>query len=115
MPHLIVECSEAVLKNINPEELVDTIYQTVISTESFENNAMVRIHTFKYYTTMGTQDDFIYVFANVLEGRSEEKRLLLSRNVVTLLTKMFPEVAKISMNIREFERATFVNNGMIKN
>lgn len=114
MPHLIIECSEGILKDIYPNELVETVYNKVVSTESFENNAMVRINTFKHFTTMGAKDDFIYVFANVLEGRSVEQRKLLSTNVVTLLTKIFPNVPKISMNIREFERATFVNNNMIK-
>lgn len=113
MPHLIVECSEEILKGVDVSNLVNTIYDEVISTESFENNVMVRINTFKHYTTMGSADDFIYVFANILEGRSVENRKLLSRRIVTLLTNKFPNVAKISMNIREFERATFVNNNMI--
>lgn len=113
MPHLIVECSEHILENCNPDQLIENIYQTVTSIESFENNVMVRIVPYKYYTTLGTKDDFIYIFANILEGRTLENKKTFSKNVVTLLTEMFPEVRKISINIREFERATFVNNSML--
>lgn len=113
MPHLIIECSEEIIANCNPDEIVEKVYHTVVSTPSFEKNAMVRINTFKHYSTMGSKQDFIYVFANVLEGRSTEKRKKLSENIVKLLMELFPDVPKISMNIREFERATFINNAML--
>ena len=74
---------------------------------------MVRIVPYKHYTTLGTKDDFIYIFANILEGRTMENKKMFSKNVVTLLKEMFPDVPKISINIREFERATFVNNSML--
>lgn len=83
------------------------------SGDCFENNVMVRIVPYKYYTTMVTTDDFIYIFANILEGRTLENKKLFSKNVVTALNDMFPDVKKISINIREFERATFVNNSML--
>jgi 5-carboxymethyl-2-hydroxymuconate isomerase len=113
MPHIIIECSENVLKTSNPEEIVQKVYDTTVSTESFEKNVMVRIVPFKHYTVMGNKDAFIYVFTSVLEGRTTEQRRALSINIVTLLKGMFPEVTKVSMNIREFERATFINNSML--
>jgi 5-carboxymethyl-2-hydroxymuconate isomerase len=113
MPHLIIECSENVLTAKKPEEVIQAVYNTVVSTETFANNVMVRINPYKYYTTMGSTDDFIYVFANILDGRTTEQKKLLSDNVVRMLKNMFPDVPKISMNIREFEKATFTNNAMV--
>ena len=113
MPHLIVECSENILKKEEPNHIIQEIYNTVTAIDSFENNVMVRIIPYKYYTTLGTKDDFIYVFANILEGRTLENKQKFSKNVVKILKDMFPNVPKISINIREFERATFVNNSML--
>ena len=113
MPHLIVECSEHILKNGSADEIIEKIYNTVTAIDSFEKNVMVRIIPYKHYTTLGTQDDFIYIFANILEGRTLENKKTFSKHVVTLLKEMFPTVPKISINIREFERATFVNNSMV--
>lgn len=113
MPHLIVECSENILKKETPEDIIQEIYKTVTAIDSFENNVMVRIIPYKHFTTLGTNDDFIYIFANILEGRTLENKKKFSKNVVTVLKDMFPDVPKISINIREFERATFVNNSML--
>lgn len=113
MPHLIVECSETILNRVSPNDIIKNLYQTVTKIESFENNVMVRIIPYKHYTTLGNKDDFIYIFANILEGRTLENKKKFSKNVVKQLMELFPEVPKISINIREFERATFVNNSML--
>ncbi|TXG34689.1 5-carboxymethyl-2-hydroxymuconate Delta-isomerase [Seonamhaeicola maritimus] len=113
MPHLIVECSENILKKLDPDKIIQSIYNTVTAVDSFENNVMVRIIPYKYYTTLGGKDDFIYIFANILEGRTLDNKKTFSKNVIALLKEMFPDVPKISINIREFERATFVNNSML--
>jgi len=113
MPHLVVECSEKVLTMKSPDELVQSIYKTVIAIDGFPINVMVRIVPFKHYTTIGLKDDFIFICAHILEGRTLKQKQYLSKNVIKMLKEMFPELSKISMIIREFERATFINNSMV--
>lgn len=113
MPHLVVECSENVLTMKSPDEMVGSIYKTATATDGFPNNVMVRIIPFQHYTTIGSKDDFIFICAHILEGRTLEQKQALSKNIIKMLKNMFPEIPKISMIIREFERASFINNSMV--
>lgn len=113
MPHVVIECSEKILTLQDPDKLVQAVYDTVVSVDGFPNNVMVRIIPFKHFITIGSKDNFIYICASILEGRSTDQKKELSTKVVTLLKGMFPELSKISMTFREFDRATFTNNSMI--
>jgi 5-carboxymethyl-2-hydroxymuconate isomerase len=48
-----------------------------------------------------------------MEGRSTEQKAVLSKRIVSELKVMFPEVPIISINIRDFERATYCNKSMV--
>lgn len=113
MPHIVIECSEKVLKLQDPNELVQAVYDAVISVDGFPDNVMVRIVPFKHFITIGSKDNFIYICASILEGRSTKQKKELSTKVVTLLKGMLPQLAKISMTFREFDRTTFTNNSMV--
>ena len=59
------------------------------------------------------KEDFIHVFANIMEGRSTEQKADLSNKVVQKLTSMFPHISKIAMNVRDFDKATYCNRDML--
>lgn len=110
MPHFVIDCSEQIIKLKSPESIMQKVYDTAKSTELFiPEEIKVRINPFKYYTTGNTSDNFIHVFANIMEGRTTEQKSNLSKQIVTELKAMFPEVPIISMNIRNFEKATYRN------
>lgn len=54
-------------------------------------------------------EHFVHVFANLLEGRSERQKADLFAGVVLALKSLLPAVEILSMNVREFERATYRN------
>jgi 5-carboxymethyl-2-hydroxymuconate isomerase len=54
------------------------------------------------------------VFANIMEGRTTEQKKALSENVARTLKELLPAVEIISMNIRDFEKATYCNATMIE-
>jgi 5-carboxymethyl-2-hydroxymuconate isomerase len=110
MPHFVIDCSEQIIKLKSPEEIIQKVYDTAVSTGLFlPEEIKVRINPFKYYTTGNTSDNFIHVFGNIMEGRTTEKKANLSRQIVSKLKSMFPEVPIISINIRDFEKATYRN------
>lgn len=55
------------------------------------------------------QAHFVHVFANIMEGRTQEQKKVLSEKVVRALKELLPAVEIISMNIRDFEKATYCN------
>lgn len=114
MPHFVVDCSENILQIHSPEEILRQIHDTAEATGLFKKGDIkVRIRAFEYYTVGNSKADFVHVFGNIMEGRTTEQKANLSRQIVTKLKQMFPEVPVISINIQEFEKATYSNRNLI--
>ncbi len=114
MPHFIIDCSENILRLNSPEEILREVHDTADTTSLFKKDDIkVRIRTFEHYNVGNTKSDFIHVFGNIMEGRTTEQKANLSKQIVVKLKSMFPKVPIISINIREFERATYCNRNMV--
>ncbi|BDS09404.1 5-carboxymethyl-2-hydroxymuconate Delta-isomerase [Aureispira anguillae] len=116
MPHFVIDCSEQIIEQQNPEKIMQLVYDTAAATNLFAaGDIKVRITPFKpaYYNIGNTKDDFIHVFANIMEGRNTAQKSNLSRQIVSQLKKMFPDVPVISINIRDFEKSTYCNKSMV--
>jgi 5-carboxymethyl-2-hydroxymuconate isomerase len=74
----------------------------------------VRLHPYRYFTNVDSQEHFVHVFANIMEGRTTEQKKALSEKVVRTLKELLPAVEIISMNIREFEKVSYCNATMIE-
>ena len=48
-----------------------------------------------------------------MEGRTTSKKSNLSKEVIRELKTMFPNIPIISINIRDFEKATYCNKSMV--
>jgi 5-carboxymethyl-2-hydroxymuconate isomerase len=114
MPHFVLDCSNTVIKSKSPEAILQLIYNTAKSTGLFvPGDIKVRINPFQDYMTGSSKDDFIHIFANIMEGRTTKQKADLSKKVISELKVMFPEVPIISINIRDFEKATYCNKTMV--
>ncbi|MEE9407987.1 MAG: 5-carboxymethyl-2-hydroxymuconate Delta-isomerase [Polaribacter sp.] len=114
MPHFILDCSENILAIQEPRKVLEAIFKTVFSTGLFEKNDIkVRLNPFKYSLVKGGEADFIHVFGNIMEGRSVAQKAKLSKEIVTKLNDLFPDVPIISINIRDFEKDSYCNKSMI--
>jgi 5-carboxymethyl-2-hydroxymuconate isomerase len=114
MPHFVIDCSENIIKIKTPKNIMQKVYNTAESTELFDKGDIkVRINAFEYYNIGNTKDDFIHIFANIMEGRTTSQKKNLSERIITELKLMFPEVPIISINIRDFEKATYFNKSMV--
>ncbi len=114
MPHFIIDCSENILKSHSQDEIIKQVHISAISTKLFyKNDIKVRINSFKQYSTGDKKEDFIHVFANIMEGRSIEQKANLSKTIVKDLASMFPLVPHIGTNVIEFEKATYFNKNML--
>ena len=114
MPHFIIDCSEGILKLHSEEEIIKQVHISAVSTRLFnENDVKVRVNFFKKYSTGDKMEDFIHVFANIMQGRSIEQKANLSKTIVKDLSLMFPLVPNIGTNVIEFERTTYFNKNML--
>ncbi len=114
MPHFVIDCSDNILKIKTPNEIIQKVYDTAESTELFDKGDIkVRINPFEHYNVGNTKDDFIHIFANIMEGRTTLQKKNLSDKIITELKLLFPNVPIISINIRDFEKATYCNKSMV--
>ena len=115
MPHFVIDCSPSVLTKRHPDEMLKEVHRLADESGLFDvANIKVRIREYDHYLVAGERSDFIHVFANILEGRTTEQKAALSRAIVTRLAEMLPDVASVSINVREFERATYTNRALIE-
>ncbi|MBN2817560.1 MAG: 5-carboxymethyl-2-hydroxymuconate Delta-isomerase [Bacteroidales bacterium] len=115
MPHFIIDCSENIVKQKDPMEIMEEVYHKAASTGLFvKNDIKVRIHAFRYYLSGASSDDFIHIFGNIMEGRTTEQKRELSSAIISGLKIMFPDVPVISIDIRDFEKATYCNKSMLQ-
>ncbi|MBA3692199.1 MAG: 5-carboxymethyl-2-hydroxymuconate Delta-isomerase [Acidobacteria bacterium] len=114
MPHFIIECSNDIIKQKTPDEIMQAVYEVAEATGLFaENDIKVRINPYTYYKLGNTKKDFIHIFGNIMEGRNVEQKADLSRKIIEKLNQMFPHISILSINIREFEKATYCNRSLI--
>lgn len=114
MPHFIIDCSPDVIKQKTPVEIMDAVYETAEATGLFaKDDIKVRINPYEYYRLGETKKNFIHIFGNIMEGRSTEQKADLSKRIIERLNQLFPDVSILSMNVREFEMATYCNKSLI--
>jgi len=114
MPHFVMDCSESVLELYEEEFIIEQIHLAANASGLFiESDIKVRLNTFKKYAVGNKRQDFIHVFAHIMEGRTTEQKANLSKAVVSKLVTLFPEISNIAMNISDFEKATYCNKAMV--
>ena len=114
MPHFILDCTERVLEIRDPKIVLSEVLEVAYSTGLFDKNDIkLRMNPFKYSLVQEGEHDFIHVFGNIMEGRIDEQKASLSRLIVSKLKSIYPDVPIISMNIRDFEKASYCNKTMV--
>jgi 5-carboxymethyl-2-hydroxymuconate isomerase len=113
MPHFIIECSEDILSVKKPGEIMEAVYEVADATGLFaKNDIKVRLTPYTHYKLGELKKDFIHIFGYIMEGRSITERSGLSTKIIERLNEMFPGISFLSMNIMEFEMATYSNKSL---
>jgi len=93
---------------------MQAVYEVAEATGLFAaNDIKVRLRPYRYFKLGEGKKDFIHIFGNIMEGRSTEQKANLSRKMMGRLNEMFPDISILSMNIREFEKASYSNKALI--
>ena len=114
MPHFVIDCSAPILSEIDERELNQMVFEIAKASGLFDHNDIkVRVNSYQTYLLGGNNQNFIHVFASIMQGRTTEQRAALSKAIVSALCQRLPEVTQVAMNINEFEKATYCNRKMI--
>jgi 5-carboxymethyl-2-hydroxymuconate isomerase len=114
MPHFVIDCSRNVLNIKTADEIMQAVYEAAESTKLFkENDIKIRINPYEHYKLGEGKISFLHIFGNIMEGRTTEQKANLSRLILQKLNTILPDVSILSINIREFELATYCNKAML--
>ncbi|MBA3784511.1 MAG: 5-carboxymethyl-2-hydroxymuconate Delta-isomerase [Acidobacteria bacterium] len=114
MPHFIIDCSENIIEQKSPEEIMRAVYDVAEATGLFAaGDIKVRLRPYKYFKLGKGKKDFIHIFGYIMEGRSTEQKASLSRKMIERLNDILPDISILSINICEFEKATYSNKALI--
>jgi 5-carboxymethyl-2-hydroxymuconate isomerase len=114
MPHFVLDCSQNILEQQAPEKIMQLVFEAANATELFKPaDIKVRINPFQHYTVGNEVDDFIHIFGNIMEGRNTAQKANLSKQIILALKPLFPNIPILSINIRDFEKASYCNKTMV--
>jgi len=109
-----MDCSENILALHQEEVIIEQIHLVAHATGLFdEGDIKVRVNPYQKYLVGNKREDFIHVFAHIMQGRTTQQKAHLSKQIVAKLVELFPEVPNIAMNISDFEKATYCNRAMV--
>jgi len=114
MPNFIVDCPQDVISMRKHVQLMQTISDAAEATGLFNPlDIKVRIRPYEHYLVANKQQDFMHVFGYIREGRTDEQKAMLSRQIVSALKQLYPEFPVISMNVMEFDNVSYLNTRML--
>ncbi|PUB33662.1 5-carboxymethyl-2-hydroxymuconate isomerase [Elizabethkingia sp. YR214] len=114
MPNFIIDCSQDVIQQVSPDEIMNSVYEAAEETGLFApNDIKVRIQPFQYYKLAESKKDFIHIFGYIMEGRTTEQKADLSKQIITKLAVLLPDISFLSISINDFETATYCNKSLI--
>ncbi|NMP31997.1 5-carboxymethyl-2-hydroxymuconate Delta-isomerase [Thalassotalea sp. M1531] len=114
MPHFVMDCSNTVLNSYDETYIIEQIYLVANESGLFAaNDIKVRLNPFTTYSVGNKTEDFIHIFAHIMQGRTTEQKANLSQQLVARLVTLFPDIPNIAMNISDFEKATYCNRNML--
>ena len=93
---------------------MQAVYDVAEATGLFAvGDIKVRLRPYQYFKLGEGQRNFIHIFGYIMEGRSVTQKQNLSRRIMERLNEMFPAETILSINIAEFEKATYSNRALI--
>ncbi|WP_394129786.1 5-carboxymethyl-2-hydroxymuconate Delta-isomerase [Shewanella maritima] len=114
MPHFIIDCSEDVLDSYAENFILEQVFHVANDTGLFDpKDIKVRLNPYSTYTVNNQQQGFIHVFAHIMQGRNTQQKAHLSQQIVSKLVQMFPEFETVSMNITDFDKASYCNKASL--
>ncbi|MEO6136875.1 MAG: hypothetical protein ABIP35_17100 [Ginsengibacter sp.] len=93
MPHFTTDCSSNILSDASESKILKAIPDANNATTLFvKEKIKLRVNTHKELEVRGNKTNFIHVFGYILEGRTAEQKAKLFKDIVGVLTAMFPAV-----------------------
>lgn len=93
---------------------MSAVYREAESSGLFaQGDIKVRLKAFKHFKLAEGKSSFLYVFAYIMEGRTDEQKAALSKAIIERLTALLNGVSFIAMNVTDFDKSSYCNKSII--
>ena len=91
MPHCVIEYSSGLEKVIDMSQLMIKLQFVIVASQLFDPSA-VKLRAIKYQDYMIAHDlqHFLHVSLKILSGRSQDKKILLSKQMLEVVRQLAP-------------------------
>lgn len=110
MPHLILEYSANIESNIIQSKVINHLHSGMINSGLFNpNDVKSRSYATQNFAVgaKGIKGSFGHVSIYLLEGRTQEQKINLTKSIKDLLAKHLSGVDHLSVDIRDMARDTY--------
>ena len=102
MPHCILDCSRTIERHAQLKDIIKAVYDAADGTGLFgRGDVKVRVNLYEHYTVGDTKEEFVHTVAYIMSGRTEAQRGHLSRQIITALKTLLPNVRVISIDVEK--------------
>jgi len=106
--HIVLEHSADLLAAADARALMRALHETAAAAKLMNAaDIKVRLQSYDNYLIGGGVQPFAHLMASMLEGRSDEVKLTLSKSLLADLCAFFPEVERLSVEIRDMHDASY--------
>ncbi|MEE9444262.1 MAG: 5-carboxymethyl-2-hydroxymuconate Delta-isomerase [Cocleimonas sp.] len=112
MPHCIIEYSQELKNEIDPNFLINAAHKGAVDSELFEESHIKsRAMGYEYYKTGASDLRFIHISARILSGRNDEQKANLSQKILArfealILDKGLPNIS-ITVEVNNLEKESY--------
>lgn len=113
MPHAVLECSANLIAPLKEKKLCSKVHAAMDASGLFKPDEIkIRLHGAEaiHIGLNGEDGLFLHAFIYLLEGRTTEKKQMLSRTVLETLRELTPAGTYLSVDVRELVRDTYSKN-----
>ena len=108
MPHIVIEYSDNLNKDIKESGITKKLHKTVVDSELFSPEAVkARSVGYSDYVLPEGSKSFIHVTVSILDGRTTGQKASLSNSVFDTAKKSIPSCDKLSVDIHEMETESY--------
>lgn len=112
MPHVLIEYSQQLESQLSHAALMSDVHHVLASSDLFQpEDIKVRMRDCCHAIIGGEHSRFIHVEVVMWQGRDFSQKKTLSNAILAVLTDTFPDVAAMSVDIRDCDKQTYSKRG----
>jgi len=110
MPHIIIECSQNIVSELEAVDVCKLTYDMLVDANLFSpNDIKSRIHSVSnfYVGPKGKAGSFVHVVIQILEGRDLVIRQELAKSMFNKLNQLFSHADSVTVDLEELSKDTY--------